>query len=100
MTEQRDANKRMPSTRWDWRLVKIEQPARAHRNSRPEGVRTTLPTAKAMREKITITVKYRGGAECWWECHARGRRFRFPGHMAIHDVMRVIYRDVGFGDDD
>lgn len=39
---------------------------------------------------MTITIKYRGGAECWYEIRARGSLGRFHGATALHDVMREI----------
>lgn len=44
------------------------------------------------RDPLTIKVKYRGGDECWYEVHARGEVGRFPGHVALHDMMREINR--------
>lgn len=42
------------------------------------------------REVLTITVKLRGGPECWYEVHARGCTTRVPGHTALHDLMSEI----------
>jgi hypothetical protein len=44
------------------------------------------------RDPLTITVVYRGGGECWYQVVSRGRTLRFPGAMALHDVMRAIYK--------
>lgn len=45
------------------------------------------------RERLTITVSYRGGAEAWYEIHARGRTYRATGVTALHDVMETLYND-------
>lgn len=37
-----------------------------------------------------MTVRYRGGAEAYYEIKARGRTFRVPGVLCIHDVMKDI----------
>jgi hypothetical protein len=42
------------------------------------------------REKLTLTISYRGGAEAWWLIEARGSSGVFPGVAALHDVMREI----------
>lgn len=43
------------------------------------------------RSPLTLTVTYRGGSEGWYEVRARGRTYRRPGWVAIHDLMRDIY---------
>lgn len=53
-----------------------------------------LPPRNA-REPLTIKVKFRGGAECWYEVHARGSVARYHGATAIHDVMREINQGGG-----
>lgn len=45
------------------------------------------------REKLTITVTYRGGNQCWYLIEARGERGVFSGVTALHDVMSEIYND-------
>jgi len=42
------------------------------------------------RKKQTIEVHYEGGPECWYEIRARGRSGKFPGYVALHDIMREI----------
>lgn len=42
------------------------------------------------KDRLTITIKYRGGSEAWYHIEARGRGGAFPGVMALHDVMREI----------
>lgn len=42
------------------------------------------------RENLTITVRYRGGPECWWEIKARGETVRLPGYVHLHDALMAI----------
>lgn len=63
---------------------------------RPEGPRVTSPEGRPhlsrrdARQPITLTLRYRGGGEAWWEVTARGTKWRFPGYLALHDVMREV----------
>lgn len=43
------------------------------------------------RDPLTITVSYRGGSEAFYELRSRGRTWRLPGSLCLHDVMRRIY---------
>lgn len=84
-----------PSTSEVYRWAKIltapkaptKQPRRALR-------RPSLPRWDR-RNALTITVRYRGGAEGWYEVRARGRVFRTVGSLALHDVMTSIYEGDG-----
>lgn len=38
-----------------------------------------------------MTVRYRGGPECWYEIRTRGGIIRRPGVLGIHDLMTDIY---------
>jgi hypothetical protein len=82
---------RSASTTWEWRTVRIARPPKAASDSRPKGGHTSLRTWEP-RDPLTITVVYRGGGECWYQVVSRGRTLRFPGAMALHDVMRAIYK--------
>lgn len=76
------------STTWVWEMRRIEQrpkgPAKQPAGGRP------LLSRRDAREPLTLTIRYRGGSEAWWEIKARGQVFRFPGYLAIHDVMKVV----------
>ncbi len=41
-------------------------------------------------ERLTLTVKYRGGSESWWLVTARGSSGVFPGHASLEDVMHAV----------
>ena len=80
------------STTWTWRKVKIARAPQASRPSAPKGRRWFRLPARDPRERLVLKVHYRGGPECWYQVEARGSMGRFPGHVALHDVMREINR--------
>lgn len=43
------------------------------------------------RKRLTITVYYRGGPQCWYQVESRGSMGRFTGDAQLHDVMQEIY---------
>lgn len=78
------------STTWEWRKTKIRRPAGGHSGSAPKALRWFRLPPRDPRQVLTVTVKLRGGPECWYELHARGQVGRFPGWVALHDVMAEI----------
>lgn len=68
----------------------MRRPAGGQQHSAPKAPRWFGRAKRDPREPLTIKVKYRGGEECWYEVHARGSIGRFPGSVALHDVMREI----------
>lgn len=106
MTGRPDPEHPYASTTWRWKTVKIPLPAEGQRRQRPQGGHSANTASvapgwyrfpsydlKRKRELLTIRISYRGGSECWYEVKARGSSKRFPGHMALHDIMRQIYND-------
>nr|CRY96840.1 hypothetical protein [uncultured prokaryote] len=89
MTEAEDEI--LPSTTWEWRRVKIDPPLAAPTRKAAAGARRAPLSHWPSRTALTITVRYRGGAECWYEVKGRGRRWRVPGVLALHDVMEAVY---------
>lgn len=83
---------RYPSTRWVPAPRKIQQRPKGQTTRQPKAARWWRFGPWNPREPLTIKVSYRGGAECWYEIHARGSIGRFPGHTALHDVMREIHQ--------
>lgn len=82
------------STTWEWKRIKVRRPA----GGQDDGAEHRkgfhgLPT-KDWRKPTTLTIKYRGGPECWVEVHARGRIWRRPGNVAIIDMLRDITQNV------
>jgi hypothetical protein len=81
-----------PSTTWAWRQRKIRRPAGGHSDSAPKGRRWFGLPPRDPSVPLKISVKFRGGPECWYEIHARGGMARYPGWICIHDVMSDINR--------
>lgn len=84
-------NTRTGSTTWVWDPDRV-------RRSRREGQRVSKTpnrwyglSRRNPKDKLTLTVTYRGGAECWYLIEGRGRSGVFPGVVCIHDAMREIY---------
>jgi hypothetical protein len=82
------------STTWEWRRVKIRRPAGGQKAPQPKAGRWHRFPARDPRVPLTLTVKFRGGPECWYEVHARGSAGRFIGTTSIHDVMAEINRQL------
>lgn len=55
---------------------------------RPPGNRAAKRRDKY--EELQIAVRFRGGPEASWLVTARGRSWRFPGHMCLHDVLAAV----------
>jgi len=93
MHDDSESNICPPSTTWAYRKVKIKTPARAADTARRSRSTFRSLARRPLRDTTTLTVKYRGGPECWWEIRARGVTVRRPGWLALHDVLREIYQD-------
>lgn len=91
MPSDHDGNNCTGSTTWEWRRVRVRRPPKAM-DAVPEGRRWffRLPRWNP-RTPLTLRVTYRGGAECWYEIHARGGTLRVPGVTALHDAMVTLY---------
>lgn len=50
---------------------------------------------KRRRDPVTLTIRYRGGPEAWFEITARGVTARRPGHVCLLDLMQEVYGDHG-----
>lgn len=81
------------STTWTWQRVKVRRAPQATQDSRPKGVRWHRLPRWPVRKPLHLTIKYRGGAEGWVEVHARGQIGRFPGHVAVLDLMREVWNE-------
>lgn len=78
---------RSVSTTWEWRMVKIERAAGPESDS-ARRARKALPVGAATaRRTTTVSIRYRGGPEAWWELSSCGRRLRLPGHTSLHDAL-------------
>jgi hypothetical protein len=83
-----ETNTCTPSTRWVTKRVKVTPAPKAH--ARQSGEARPPLSERNPRDPLTVTMVYRGGPEGYWEVRARGRVWRFPGHVAVFDMMRVI----------
>lgn len=82
--------RRPPSTRWVVGTPNLRKsPARASKQI-AAGARWSRFSRLRPRDRITLTIQYRGGAEAWYEIEARGSMGRFVGVTSLHDVMREI----------
>jgi hypothetical protein len=84
------ANTGSGSTTWDYEPRKLSPARREGKPRVPKGRRWGSLRRRNPREKLTLTISYRGGAEAWWLIEARGSSGVFPGVAALHDVMREI----------
>lgn len=87
-----NTNGRSTSTTWGTKRVKIASAPPGHSRSTAKPSRWHGLPRWAGSEKLTLTVTYRGGAECWYSVQARGRQGMFPGYVSLHDALHEIYR--------
>ena len=82
----------IPSTTWAWKRVKISRPPEGNRERGPKGLHTWVGRSRwdPRKDRVTIRIRYRGGAECWYEVEARGATARLTGTVALHDLMVAI----------
>lgn len=59
------------------------------RDSAPKALRWRRLPRRDMRKPLTMTIKWRGGAEAWVEVHARGDVARLPGHVTIAELCMM-----------
>lgn len=91
MAEIPSSNTSLPSTKWEWRYVKITRRSAAEDIAPKAAFRSGRLTIWPRRKPLTLTVRYWGGAECRVQVRTRGRTFYFSGHDAIFDVMRRVW---------
>lgn len=81
------------STTWVVENRKIASPPQAHVSRRAQRGPLAGLLVWPRRRPLTLTIKYRGGPEAWYEIRGRGRTIRRSGHTFLHDLMREFYRD-------
>ncbi len=75
------------STTWAWKKVRVSRPAGGQGGSAKLPPRFWGLPPRDPRVPLPMTLKYRGGAECWIEVHARGRIARYVGVTALADML-------------
>lgn len=91
MTDPSDVeNMRSGSTTFVWRRIKMARPPEAIGQARRSRSFWRLPRWDP-RKPLTVTIKYRGGEECWYEVHSRGATLRVPGYVQLHDLAQTVY---------
>lgn len=93
MPTHHDPNVSSPSTTWKHTRVRIASPAAGPWAGVAKRHRWYHLAPWPRRQKITITVRSRGGPECWYEVEARGSKGRIEGFHCLHDLMTLIYND-------
>jgi len=85
------------STTYVWQKVKITAAAKAQGTARAKRARRSATVSAPphsptdLRRPKTVQVKFRGGAETWWEITWGGSTKRFPGHVALDDVLFCMF---------
>lgn len=90
MTYHLDTNSSSPSATWIPQVTKMRG---SRRGAKPGGSQRPLFRSLRRRnpkDRLTIMVRYRGGAEAWWLIEARGTAQAFPGHLCLHDVLSAV----------
>ncbi len=82
-----------PSTKWEWRPVKMKPPPAGQDTARAKRGRWWGLATWPRQRKMTLTVQWRGGSQSWWLVTARGRSGTFPGNAAIEDVMATVLNE-------
>lgn len=79
-----------PSTKWEWKLVKMSPPPGGDRAAADIHGRRAPLSSRDPHKPISIEVRYKGGAEASYVVTYRGRVWRFPGYVALHDMMQQV----------
>lgn len=85
-----DENTSSPSTRYEFRRVRIGRPAGGQLDSSAKPRPLQRLPRRNPREVLHLTVKHRGGPESWWEFHVRGTIVRRPGYTSLDDLFLDI----------
>lgn len=81
-----------PSTTW---LPKVDILREAPAQGDTAADRRPPGGSRAMKKRdsyapMQIEVRFRGGAEASWLITARGRTWRVPGHVCVHDALAAV----------
>lgn len=81
-----------PSTLYELRKVRIRRPAGGQKPVSPKGMPLHRLPPRPIRESLTVSISYKGGAMTWWEVKARGAVLYRPGYVTLDDLMVDINR--------
>lgn len=90
MDNSQDTDACSVSTTWAYRKIKLRSAPQANSTGRRRRSSRSSLRRRDARERLSIVITYRGGAEAWWLIEARGERWTFPGHRCLHDVLWSI----------
>lgn len=85
------------STTYVWQKVKIKAAAQAQGAARAKRAPSSAPVSAPPRQQTPlrapkhVQIRFRGGAETWWEITWGGITKRFPGHVALDDVLLCVF---------
>lgn len=75
------------STTWEWRKVRMQAVPPGQGIASPEGTPSRFRVRRSKRRWTQIEVRYHGGPEDSWLLRSGGVYRRFPGWMALTDVL-------------
>lgn len=90
MTDSAQPYTRSPSTKWEWKLCRVQAGPAPAGDSAPQGHRSAVRRGRDAHLPLTIQVRYRGGPEASWLITYRGLVRRFPGHLSLHDALATL----------
>lgn len=96
----RASNERPPSTPTRWKDTRIRRSPRRATGTAAAGARWSSRSKVNPRDRLTVVIAFRGGAECWYEVYARGVKAYFHGATALHDVLEEITQGGAYYVDD
>ena len=77
-----------PSTHLGALRAKMERSTEeSQRPARSKAERPGRLPRRDPRQRLTLTVTFHGGSEAWWKLEARGREWRFPGHLCLAEAL-------------
>lgn len=75
------------STTWAWRKVKLRAVPPGQGIASPKATPSRFCLAPKRGQWLQIEVRYHGGSESSYVLRYRGNSWRFPGWMALADVL-------------
>lgn len=70
--------------------MKISRPPAGPASKSAPAARWGRYARRNRRDRLTVVIHYRGGAEAYWAIEARGSKGYFTGVTALHDAFQEI----------